>query len=458
MMTERTDTGLDPRIVGISRAIENAGGRAVIVGGFVRDRLMGKPSKDIDVEVFGLSLKDLEIVLRRFGEIQSIGRSFGVLQVKGLSVDFSLPRIDSKIAPGHRGFTVAFDPSLGFEEASRRRDLTINSMGLDIATGEILDPHGGQHDLAGKVLRATDARYFPEDPLRGLRVAQFAARFLMAPDRNLERLCMDLDFSELPPERIFEEFRKMLLKGEKPSAGLEFLRTTKLLRFFPELHGLVGLVQDPVWHPEGSVWTHTLMVVDEAVLLRDGSDSDEALMFAALCHDLGKQTTTEDDGRIRSLSHDIEGVKLTESFLKRLRAPAGLATAVGALVQHHMAPASLVEGGAKPGAYRRLSRRLEAVGVQMETLARLARADHFGRETPEAKLRTYPAGDRFMDIAAELEVEVRAPRDVVMGRHLIARGLDPGPRFGEILDRCREVQDETGWEDPERILRAVMDS
>jgi tRNA nucleotidyltransferase (CCA-adding enzyme) len=455
-MTEKTGIVLHPEVVRIGRAIEEAGGRAVVVGGFVRDGLMGLQSKDVDVEVFGLSLDSLEATLQQFGEIQTIGRAFGVLQIKGLPIDFSLPRKDSKVAPGHRGFGVAFDDSLDFAEASRRRDLTINSMGLDIVTGEMLDPHGGQNDLASKTLRATDARCFSEDPLRGLRVAQFAARFCMNPDRDLVQLCMKLDLSELPAERLFEEFRKLLLKGKKPSIGLEFLRASKLLRFFSELDGLVGLIQDPIWHPEGDVWTHTLMVVDEAALLRDGGDADEALMFSALCHDVGKQTTTTNDGRIRSLAHDTAGVGLSDSFLKRLRAPLELTKAVGALVQDHLAPTLLVEDKAKPAAYRRLSRRLEAAGVRMETLARLARADHLGRATPEAKARIYPAGDRFVEIAVQLQVEEQAPRDVVMGRHLIARGMEPGPHFGDILDRCREVQDETGCDDPDRILIAVL--
>jgi tRNA nucleotidyltransferase (CCA-adding enzyme) len=331
-------------------------------------------------------------------------------------------------------------------------------MGFDLASGEILDPHGGQKDLIRKTLRATDARYFSEDPLRGLRVAQVAARFLMTPDAELVRLCSGLDLSELPAERIFEEFRKLLIQGEKPSSGLDFLHRTKLLGFFPELNDLVGTVQDPVQHPEGSVWIHTLMVVDEAAFLRDGGDADEALMFAALCHDLGKQADAGDDGRVRSISHETEGADLAENFLKKLRAPFELTEAVRTLVRYHMAPPLLVDGGAKPGAYRRLSRKLEAAGVRMETLARLNRADHLGRNTPEAKRREYPAGDRFMEIVRELKVLEQAPRDVVMGRHLIARGLQPGAHFSGILNRCREVQDETGWKDPERILQAVMDS
>lgn len=447
---------LDPEIIRIGQAVKSAGGRAVVVGGFVRDRLMGLPSKDVDVEVFGLSLDVLEATLSRFGEVQTIGRSFGVLQIKGLPIDFSLPRKDSKVAPGHKGFEVAFDDSLSFEEASRRRDLTINSIGLDILSGEILDPHNGTADLASGTLRATDPSHFSEDPLRGVRVAQFAARFTMSPDPVLLQLCRDLDLSELPGERLLEEFRKLLLKGKKPSIGLEFLRESSLLRFFPELAGLPGLEQDPIWHPEGDVWTHTLMVVDEAARQRGDPEADEKLMFAALCHDLGKQTTTTDNGRIRSLGHDTAGAALSGSFLTRLRASTELTTAVGALVRHHLAPTLFVEGKAKPAAYRRLSRRLEAAGTSMETLARLARADHFGRATPEAKDRAYPAGDRFMEMARQLQVERTGPPDIVMGRHLIARGLQPGRQFGEILDRCREVQDETGWDDPDRILATVL--
>lgn len=447
----------EPVLVDIAREIREEGGCALLVGGWVRDRLLGFRSREADVEVFGLELAALEGLLARRGPVIAVGRSFGVLRVKGLDVDFSLPRRDSKIGPGHRGFAIRCDPGLSFAEAARRRDLTMNSIGFDPLTGEILDPHGGNRDLAAGVLRAVDPDHFTEDPLRALRVARFAARFEMRPDAELAALCRDLDLSELPAERIFEEFSKLLLEGRRPSLALQFLQATGLVHFFPELDALIGTPQDPEWHPEGDVWVHTLMVVDEAAAARAGQDDDAALMFGALCHDLGKpETTVEAGGHIRSPAHDARGVERTTAFLRRMRAPGPLVEQVAALVKHHLAPVSFIKNGASARGYRRLARQLQAAGVSLELLVRLARSDHLGRTTDEARARRFEAGDAFAARARELLVERQGPVDVVMGRHLIARGLVPGPVFGDILARCREVQDETGWSDPGQILDRVL--
>jgi tRNA nucleotidyltransferase (CCA-adding enzyme) len=452
---------IDPIVENIAKAIDAAGGRAILVGGFVRDQLLGLPSKDLDVEVYGLELQAFEELLGRYGEVIAVGRAFGVLRVKGVDCDFSMPRRDNKTGRGHRGFQVELDPSLDFDTAARRRDLTINSIGLDLITDEILDPHGGRADLEACVLRATDPAHFSEDPLRGVRVAQFAARLEMAPDDALLALCRELDLSELPGERVFEEFRKLLLRGRRPSLGLEFLRVSGLLRFFPELEAMVGVPQDPQWHPEGTVWEHTVMVVDEAAAAREGDEREDTIvMFAALCHDLGKPGTTftDDEGRIRSPNHEDEGVEPTRSLLSRMRAPGDLVDAVSVLVANHLAPAHFCACGAKPRAYRRLARKLAAGDVNARILYRLARADHFGRMTADAIAREFPAGDEFLRQAEDLHVEEEAGSEVVLGRHLIARDMSPGPRFGEILAACREIQDETGWDDPERILERYFAS
>jgi tRNA nucleotidyltransferase (CCA-adding enzyme) len=452
---------MDPDVLRLATAIGQAGGRALLVGGFVRDRLLGHESKDYDVEVYGLPLERLEAVLGELGEVIRIGRAFGVLRVKGLDIDISLPRRDSKTGRGHRGFQVELDPELSFADAARRRDLTINAMALDPLTDEILDAHGGQDDLKHGVLRATDASKFSEDPLRGVRVAQFAARFEMRPDDELLRLASELDLSELPGERLYEEFRKLLLLGKRPSLGFNFLLDTRLLRFFPELQALVDCPQDPEWHPEGDVWVHTLMVLDEAAGDRSGNEQEDlVLMFAALCHDLGKPPTTRttEDGRIRSPGHEAAGIEPTRAFLNRLRAPGDLVDKVAALVRHHLAPAFYQAGGARASAYRRLARKLGAVGLDARVLYRHARADHFGRTTEDAVAREFPAGDAFLEKMEALDIAERGYGDVVLGRHLIARGLEPGAGFGPILRRCREIQDETGWDDPERILDAALAS
>ena len=448
---------IDARIRDVARAVAAAGGRAVLVGGYVRDRLLGVKSKDYDLEIFGLAPDQVSELLGRFGEIVDVGRAFGVLRVKGIDADFSLPRRDSKSARGHRGFDIAVDPALDFSEASRRRDLTVNSIGLDPLSGEILDPHGGRADLERRVLRATDPRHFAEDPLRGLRTAQFAARLEMTPDDELTALCGELDLSELPAERIYGELRKLLTKARKPSLGFQFLERARLLHFFPELEALQGVAQDPRWHPEGDVWVHTLMVIDEAAALRRGDPRDLALMLAALCHDFGKPAvSTADADRVSAHKHAAVGARMARAFLERLRASADLCGQVEALVRHHLAPVQLVAQGAGSGAYRRLARKLDRAGVTMELLARVARADHLGRTTEDAQRRVFPAGDAFLAAAEQASVAERAPGDIVQGRHLRARGLEPGPQFGDILARCREVQDDTGWTDADKILDKVL--
>ena len=481
-MTLHPRSRLDPRSVEIAKAVRDAGGRAVVVGGCVRDHLLGVRSKDVDIEVFGLGVQRLEALLAGFGKVYTVGRAFGVFRVGGIGVDFSLPRRDSKRGPGHRGFDVAPDPSLDFAEAARRRDLTVNSIGIDPLTGEVLDPHEGRRDLERRVLRATDPARFSEDPLRGLRAAQLAARLEMAPDDALITLCRQLDLSELSGERVFDEFKKLLLRAAKPSLGFRVLEDTGQLRFFPEIDALRGVAQDPEWHPEGDVWVHTLMVLDVAASLRggdtgagesgseraagpaagaasphDGADEDLALMLGALCHDLGKPATTERiDGRIRSHRHDVEGVAPTRALLERMRAPGALTDQVAALVEHHLAPALFIRNGATAKGYRRLARKLERAGVSIELLVRVARADHLGRTTEDAVAGRFDAGDAFLAAARACHVERAAPRDAVLGRHLIEHGMQPGPGFAPILERCREIQDETGWTDPERILGRAL--
>ena len=487
-MTLDLRSGLDSRTIEIAKAVRDAGGRAVVVGGFVRDRLLGGRTKDVDIEVFGLGVDRFEALLSTFGKVHAVGRAFGVFRAAGIDADFSLPRRDSKRGPGHRGFDVAPDPSLDFAEAARRRDLTVNSIGLDPLTGEVLDPHGGRRDLNRRVLRAADPAHFSDDPLRGLRVAQFAARLEMAPDEELVELCRALDLDELSGERVFDELRKLLLRAARPSIGFEVLADTGLVRFFPELDALRGVPQDPEWHPEGDVWVHTLMVLDAAASLRDSagtrevdpermvpmvppanaefsaqSDTTErvcedlALMLGALCHDLGKPATTQHvDGRIRSHRHDVGGVAPTRALLGRMRAPGALVDKVAALVEHHLAPALFIRNGATAKGYRRLARKLERAGVSIELLVRVARADHLGRTTEDAVAGRFDAGDAFLAAARACHVERAAPRDAVLGRHLIEHGMQPGPGFAPILERCREIQDETGWTDPERILDRAL--
>lgn len=434
----------------LARAFAAAGGRALVVGGWVRDRVLGREPLDLDLEVHALEAEAVTEVLESFGRVKRVGQSFAVFLVKGLELQIGLP--PPGVAPGSSGSESEIAVAL------RRRDLTMNSMAWDPLSCELFDPHHGRRDLRLRVLRATDRESFGSDPLRALRVAQFAARFGMRPDAELSELCAACDLSALPGERMLEEFRKLLVLGERPAAGLQLLKQADLLRFFPELGALVDVPQDAQWHPEGDVWAHTLLAVAAAAQLRsDDGFGNQVLMFATLCHDLGKADVTEElEGRVVSHGHESAGVELAGRLLGRLRAPAALTTAVEVLVRHHRAPVSFATEGAGPRAYRRLARQLTSAGVSFELLERVARADQLGRFAGRAPSRDFPEGQLFLERAREYLGHSSPRRDVVKGRHLIARGLEPGPGFGRILERCREVQDDTGWSQASRILDRVL--
>jgi tRNA nucleotidyltransferase (CCA-adding enzyme) len=430
---------LTPLLQRIGTCITAAGGQALLVGGAVRDMLRGQTPKDLDIEVFGLSEDALVVALGALGDVGVMGRAFRVWQVRGMAADFALPR-----APH-------------FEQAVRHRDLTINSMGLDLKDGHLVDPLNGQHDLQHGILRACDARYFGDDALRGLRVAQMMARFDMQPDAELLELCRNLDLSHIAPERMYTEFNKLLLFAAKPSVGLMFLAQTKLLGYFGSLDAMRGVAQDPKWHPEGDVWVHTCMVVDCAAALRDGGEDDLTLMWAALVHDIGKPTTTYiENGRVRSPNHDVAGVAPAKEMLCALKAPNEMTRRVSTLVRHHLAPAMLYAAKASDRAYRRLYRALYAGHVSPALLARLARADQLGRTTPAAKRGEDVASDAFIARIGQLGLDKQPRPDVVQGRDLIAKGIAPGPIFRAILQACRQHQDATGRTDPSGILSDVL--
>ncbi len=442
----------------VALAVRRAGGRALIVGGYVRDRMLfGVSGGEPDLEVFGLPVKRLERALRRLGPIYRVGRAFPVLRVGGLAVEIALPRRESKTGPGHLGFAVTADPFMDFREAARRRDLTLNAIGFDPLDGEILDPWLGAEDLTRRRMRATDADRFPEDPLRALRVAAFASRFGFTADEELEALCARLDLAELSPERIYDEVSKLLL-GERPSEGFRFLARTGLLRFLPEVEALVGVPQDPEWHPEGDVFVHTLLALDRASEVAPADPEEHrTLLFAVLCHDFGKAVTTRRHrGRIRSSGHEPAGGPIARRFLERLRAPRRLTDAVEALTRRHLAPALFPRQGAKRGAYRRLARELAAAGTTLEMLLRVSTADRMGRTTADARARRFPAGDAFRARAEELGIFREPPVDAVTGKHVLARDIPPGRAVGRILERARRIGDQSPESDPERILDRAL--
>jgi len=452
------DLQLPPGVAGLLAALRAAGGRAYVVGGAVRDALLGLPIKDFDVEVYGLGPERLREVLSSLGAVDAVGQAFAVFKVSGLtgvdgSVDVSIPRRDSKVGPGHRGIGVAGDPQLSVEEAASRRDFTINAMLFDPATAEILDPHGGQRDLEALVLRAVDQATFGEDPLRALRAVQFAARFEMTVDPDTARLCASMPLAELPSERVFGEIEKLLLGARRPSIGFGLMREWRMLPVVaPELVPLAATPQDPEWHPEGDVWTHTLLALDQATLLVGDLDRPRALavMLGTLCHDLGKPATTKlEDGRIRSRGHEEAGVPPTLALLDRWNVHTLLGydvrAQVVALVANHLKPGQLHDDRERvsDGAIRRLAHKCEA-GL----LYRVARADCLGRTGNFEPV----AMEWFLERVRQLDVVERPPEPLLMGRDVVALGVAPGPAVGRILKAVYERQLDGAVTTPEEAI------
>ncbi len=427
------------RAAAIAGAARDAGGRALIVGGWVRDRLMGIDSADVDLEVFGVPAVRLRELLETFGRVEAVGESFQVYKIGG--IDVSLPRRDSKAGRGHRGFVVAGDPEMTIADAARRRDFTINAIAWDPLTGEYFDPFDGRGDLGRRLLRVVDPATFADDSLRVLRAVQFAARFGLTPDERTRVLCREIPLDDLPAERVWGEIEKLLF-APRPSIGFALAMDLGIIaRLFPELQALAGCEQEPEWHPEGDVWVHTLQVIDQA-RARIGDlprPQQIAVMLGAVCHDLGKPATTAFiDGRIRSMDHEEQGVAPTMALLDRLNVHSidgyDVRTQVAGVTAQHLKPGSWykVRDEVGDGAFRRLAHK-----VDLELLARVAKSDCLGREPGRFDCT---AMDWFLERARALGVEHRPPAPILLGRHLLALGLKPGPRVGEILKAVYEQQ------------------
>jgi tRNA nucleotidyltransferase (CCA-adding enzyme) len=419
----------------VCQLIHQQRGRALLVGGCVRDALLGHAAKDVDIEVYGIAPANLLSILDARFRLDLVGESFGVIKVKGVPIDISIPRRESKVGLGHKGFEVMSDPHMAIEEAARRRDFTINSMAFDLVSSELVDPYGGEKDLRARVLRHTSEQ-FAEDPLRVLRAMQFAARFEFSVAPETVEICRGLRMEELPPERVFEEWKKLVTKGRRPSLGLHFLRDCGWTRNFPELEALIGCEQDPEWHPEGDVWIHTLHVMDAFAEERTSDEWEDLVVgLACLCHDLGKPAATSMiDGRICAHGHEPAGVDPTQRFLARMTNEVALVVQVLPLVAEHLKPTTLFEAGAGKNAIRRLAVRVGRI----DRLVRVARADQKGR--PPKPFNAFPAGDWLLEQAKSLNVTSNKPVALIMGRHLIQLGLKPGPEFSKILEDCFEAQ------------------
>ena len=413
-----------------------------IVGGWVRDRLLGRESKNIDLEVFGVPGVGCARCSKRSVASRAVGESFQVYKIG--DIDVSLPRRDSKAGRGHRGFVVIGDPEMSIEEAARRRDFTINGISWDPLTDEYLDPFDGRGDLErrapahgrpGDVRRRQPARAARGPVRRALRRSRSTTSTRDAlPRRFRSTICR--------PSAIWGEFEKLLF-APRPSIGFALaLDLGVVARLFPELQALVGCPQEPEWHPEGDVWVHTLQVIDQARTRIDDLPRPQqlAVMLGAVCHDLGKPATTAFiDGRIRSMDHEEQGVAPATALLDRLNVHSidgyDVRRQVLGITAQHLKPGIVVQG-----ARRSRRRRVPPAGAEGRPRAARASRQVRLRGTRARRVRLHRDGLVPRARARARRRACRPPEPILLGRHLLALGLKPGPRVGEILKAVYEQQ------------------
>lgn len=445
-----------PQIWPIIKEIHQNGGVAYLVGGTVRDIILNIAPKDIDIEIHKMQLDQLEQILNNFGHVRLAGKSFGVLKIDNVPVDWSIARKDSS----GRKPQVLVEPNIGTYDALKRRDLTMNAMAINLHTFELEDPFGGISDIENRVLKSPDISFFTQDPLRFFRVMQFIGRFNMQPHEELNEVCANMDLSGLSKERIKEEFDKLMLKSARPSLGIRWLQSIgRLEEILPELFNTVNIQQEYEWHPEGDVFEHSMQALDAAAKL-DYKDNKEKLivLYAAMCHDLGKATTTKlIKGRLRSFGHDIAGVKLSKKLLNRITNDKKLIDTVATLVRWHMQPPILPRMKSSMNAYKRLALRLYKSNANMRMLSLLSIADRRGRN-PEGNIPLdidIPEVQSFIDISEKLNILLKPEEPILLGRDLI-NNISPGPLMGEALDYAYKNQLDKNIKDKDILLNLTL--
>ena len=444
-----------PKVKVICDSLMSSGYKVLLVGGVVRDLVIGLETKDLDIEVYGATLEELGEALGEHGKVSLVGKSFGVLRVHGIDVDWSVPRADSK----GRKPEVEFDPFMSYEQAFRRRDLTMNAMGIDLKTNELIDSFGGLKDIKNKVLRTPDPEFFVQDPLRFFRVMHFVGRFEMLPDAELDELCAKMDIAEVSRERIEEEFRKLLLFSKRPSLALDWLnKLGRLKEILPEVFATIGVKQNIDYHKEGDAFEHTKLVLDAAANTEcDSQEQKLIFMYAAICHDLGKPATSKfEDGKWRCRGHARAGIEPTKALLGRITKNRDLVDAVCKIVLHHMTPADLVQSGAGPASYKRFAKKL-APDVTLKLIAMFLRADILGCVTDEdvnsadEKFRR-----KFEQRAEEASVLCEAEPPVLRGRD-VEDLVSQGPDMGLLLKAAYDIQIDEGILDKDVLKKRVAE-
>lgn len=429
----------------IAKKVNNIGGTAYFVGGYVRDKLLGIPNKDIDIEIHNIAPYILEDVLSEFGNIEArtVGNNFGIYNIKGYDLDISLPRKEKDTGKGHKDFEIVVDPFLSLEESAKRRDFTINALMEDILTGEIKDYFGGLDDLHNGIIRHINDKTFIEDPLRVLRACQFAARFNFKIASETINLCKTMDLSTLPKERIAGELTKALLKAEKPSVFFDSLYECKQTEWFKEVYALKGIKQDSEYHPEGDVYNHTMSVLDQAgELFPTGIDNPDRylpFLLSALCHDFGKVNTTKmnSKGRLCALNHEITGIPIANDFLNRIYNNKGFIKYVDNMIEYHMKAHSCFNNRSRAKTTNLMFDKL----LYPKDFILLVYADSTGHDLDNLDNKQFNAflGKAMIEsgflIDRYLDYKKKISEPHIMADDLIELGLKPSPIFREILDK-----------------------
>ncbi|MDF2879554.1 MAG: cca [Clostridiaceae bacterium] len=456
----------------IANDIDKIGGKVFYVGGYVRDLFTNKPNKDIDVEIYGISVPDFLNILSKYGIVDKVGASFGIFMIHGLDIDFALPRkeikanvnhelklvkiphkyvlnyilqikssypdyeviIEEKHKFGHKDFIVIYDTFMSFEESTRRRDFTCNGMMKDVLSGEVIDLWGGIKDIENRCIRHIDSQTFIEDSLRVFRACQFASRFEFTVCKETLNLCRNIDLTNLSKERIYEEIKKSLLKSDKPSIAFEVMREMGVIKStFPELYEMINCPQNPKYHPEGDVWNHTMLVLDKASKLKDSSLDSEIFMLSALLHDIGKPKSTQIiDDKITSNGHEKIGVEIAKSLLERITNDKRIIEGVLNIIENHMIPVSLFNGKASDKAIRKFS-----LKTNIDNILLFMQADFSGKAEQEKEINEILMWfkSKLVETGADKEI-----KPIITGKDLINMGLIPGKEFGVILNKAFDLQ------------------
>lgn len=419
----------------VFKSIEDAGGKVYIVGGTVRDYLLNnKQSHDIDVEVYHLSYDELKVVLEAFGKVNTYGKSFAIMSLDCLKgYDFALPRKENKTGVKHQDFDIIVDKDLSLDKAILRRDVTMNALMYDYSNGEIIDLCGGIADIDNKVIRMVNPLTFMEDPLRVLRVAQFSARFEMRVEENTKNHCKrmveDGMLEHLSIERVYEEYKKILMSNH-PSIGFEFLRDINALPKY--LSDLIDCDQRRDFHPEGSVWNHTMLVIDLAALCKDKTDDPESFMWSCLLHDIGKPLVTNEKGS--APNHNGAGVEVFKDV--KLISSKKMRVYIETMIYYHMHLMNMAKYHSSDVKYLRLLKLIDKK-ISLSDLMFISICDKLGR----GRL----ASDQYNEFISYTQDKIERLGDkallpIVVGQDLIDAGFRNRSRYKRLLDEAYDMQ------------------